>query len=446
MLIEGATVITLDTEDRILSPGWIRVENGIIEQVSAVPIDRLPGEATVDGTNHVVIPGLINAHTHLFQVLIRGVIENRPFERWLRDIYHCGLALSDEDAHAAARLGGMEALLSGTTTVVEHHFLNARDGTPDATIDGLGDVGVRRVLARTSMDIGHLAPPEVLETPDQATTACDALIGRHRDALASRSLLILVGPNTPGVSASAEMAVAMTEFALDRDVGQSMHVAESQSSLRLLHERTGIRGVVRWLDGLGALRGPILSAHSVHVDAEELGIMADRGVTIVHNPVSNLFLGDGIAPIVAATEAGVRVALGTDGAASNNNQDMFEVMKLAALLQRGDRMDGTRMPPGMALRMATIEAARALGIGDVVGSIEPGKRADLVVLDLTRRPNTVALHDAVSQIVHCAPSASVTSVFVDGERVVDEGRLTRLDGADVMRVAQSLGRRLADRL
>lgn len=446
MLIERATVITLDPDDRILDPGWIRCEDGVITEVSAATLEPRADEERLDASDRVVIPGLVNAHTHLFQVLIRGVIENRPFERWLRDIYHCGLALSEEDAHAAARLGGMEALLSGTTTVLEHHFLNGREEISDAAIEGLAAVGARAVFARTSMDIGDLAPAEVLETPEQATVAAAALVDRYRDRLDTGRLSILVGPNTPGVSASGEMALAMTELAVDRGIGQSMHVAESVASVRLLRERTGITGIVRWLEGLGALRGPILAAHSVHVDDDEIRIMAERQMTIVHNPVSNLFLGDGIAPIVSAREGGVRVALGTDGASSNNNQDMFEVIKLAALLQRGHRMDGTLLPPLAALRMATTDAAAALGMAHTIGSIEPGKRADLVVLDLTGRPNTVALHDVVSQLVHCAPSGAVSTVFVDGERVVSGGRLTRLDGDGILRSGQRLGRRLAERL
>ncbi len=446
MLIANGTVVTVDGTNRVLEPGWLRIHDGVITAVSDEPLVPRPGEDVLDARNQVVMPGLINAHTHLFQTLIRGVFEGLPFNDWLRRIYHSARAFSDEDAQLAARLGGVEALLSGTTTVLEHHFLNIREDLPDATIRGLTSTGIRAVFARTSMDLGDLVPEAGLETPERATQAADALIDRHRSLADSRMVTFFVGPNTPGVSSSGDMALAMTEFATARGLRQSMHVAESQAAVQWVRERYGVDGVIRWLDGIGALQGPIVAAHSVHLDREELRIAAAKDVAIAHNPVSNLFLGDGLAPIAEAHEEGVLVALGTDGAASNNTQDMFEVLKLAGLLQRGRLMDGTVFPPRTVLRMATIDAARALGIADIVGSIEVGKRADLVVLDLLATPRTVALHDVVSQLVHCSPGDAVRTVFVDGRRVVDDGRQVDLAEADLLREAQLAGGQLRKRL
>jgi 5-methylthioadenosine/S-adenosylhomocysteine deaminase len=184
-----------------------------------------------------------------------------------------------------------------------------------------------------------------------------------------------------------------------------------------------VNGVIRWLELIGARRGPILVAHSVHLDAHEVSILADRGVAIAHN-----------------------VALGTDGAASNNSQDMFEVIKFASLLQRGRLEDGRAMGPGEALQMATMDAARALGLDDWIGSVEPGKRADLVVLDLLSSPRTVALHDVVSQIVHCADASNVESVFVDGELRVHRGEVVGVDEPRVLAKAQTAAVQLVDRL
>jgi 5-methylthioadenosine/S-adenosylhomocysteine deaminase len=446
MLISNGTVVTVDSSDRVLEPGWIRLADGRIDAVSDRPIEPNMDEEVLDASGRVVMPGLINAHTHLFQTLIRGIFENLPFSDWLRGIYYSGLAVTDEDAHLAARLGAVEGLLSGTTTLLEHHFLNVRDTMADATIAGLATTGVRAVFARTSMDLGDLVPPDGLETPDAATAAAAALIDRHGARTADRSLSFFVGPNTPGISTSGEMALAMTEFATARGLRQSMHVAESRDAVDAVRRRYGVEGVLRWLDGIGALRGLFVAAHSVHLDRDELRIAAERGVAISHNPVSNLFLGDGLAPIAEAREEGVLVALGTDGAASNNGQNMFEVLKVAALLQRGRLLDGTIFPPRQALRMATIDAARALGLDDVTGSIEIGKRADLVVLDLRSTPSTVAFHNVVSQLVHCAPASAVRTVFVDGRRVVDEGRMVTLDIQELLDHAQAAGRRIAARL
>jgi 5-methylthioadenosine/S-adenosylhomocysteine deaminase len=446
VLVENATVVTLDQADRILSPGWIRIEGERITEVADRPIEARPDEPRLDAGLQVVMPGLVNAHTHLFQTIIRGVIESLPFSEWLRQIYHCGLALSDDDALVSAQLGSMEALLSGTTTLVEHHFLNVRPSIEDASIEGMRSVGIRSIFARTSMDMRDLAPDAVLESPDRATAAADELLARHRGAVERGELTVMVGPNTPGVSASGDMAVAMTEYATDRGLRQSMHIAESQAVLAMVKQQRGVDGVIRWLDRIGALQGPSVAAHSVHVDADEMRLMAERDVAIVHNPVSNLFLGDGVAPIVAAEAAGITVALGTDGASSNNRQDMFEVAKIAALLQRGHHLDGTLMPPLKALRMATSNGARALGLEREIGSLEPGKQADLVFVDLMNSPRTVAVHDVISHLVHCAPSELVTNVFVAGQRVVENGRIVRVDQRAVLEHAQAAGSKLVQRM
>jgi 5-methylthioadenosine/S-adenosylhomocysteine deaminase len=313
------------------------------------------------------------------------------------------------------------------------------------TIEALRETGVRAVFARTAMDIGDLVPPSLLETPEEAVKAADRVVQRYRDEPSSR-VSVMVGPNTPGVSAGPDMARAMTEYAQAAGVPQSTHIAESRSARDVVAQRYGVDGVVRWLDSVGALEGPILAAHSVHVDEGEIAMMRERGIAIAHNPVSNLFLGDGIAPIWEAQRAGVGVALGTDGAASNNRQDMFEVLKLAALLQRRRGEDGLAFSPGLALRMATIDAARAIGLGDAIGSIEPGKRADLVVVDLRRAPRNVALHNPVSQLVHCAAADDVDTVIVDGSVVIAAGEPTSFDGPALLARAQHHGRELAHRL
>jgi len=447
MLIENATILTIDPTDTIHAPGWLRIEEGRIEAVSARPLVPRPGEPRIDATDLVVMPGIVNSHTHLFQTLLRGVYEGLPFVDWLRRIYHCGLALGEDDFRLAARLGAVEALRSGTTTIVEHHFLNGAADGPSATLEGLASMGVRAVLARTSMDIGELAPADLLETPARAVAAAERLIGeRRRNDGRDGMVTLMVGPNTPGISAGPEMAIAMSDLAESLGVGQSMHVAESRSVLEAVRSRYGVDGVIRWLDGIGALRGRILAAHSVHVDEGERAIMAERRVSMAHNPVSNLYLGDGFAPVAEARDAGVTVGLGTDGAASNNSQDMFEVLKLAALLQRARLEDGQILPAREALRLATVDGARAIGLDQLIGSVEPGKRADLVVLDLLHRASTVTLHDVTSQIVHCASAANVWMVIVDGEVRLADGQLVNEDEAGLLAEAQAAGRALASRL
>ena len=446
ILIENSTVVTLNERNEVLEPGSIEVRDGAIAAVSAAPLDGRGAERRIDGRGKVVMPGLVNAHTHLFQTFIRGVYEHLPFTEWLRRIYHCGRALTAEDCRLSAMLGSLESLKGGVTTVMDHHFLNRGLELPEATLEGMRAIGVRTALARTIMDLGELAPPEVLETPEEGLRSVEALIGNHRHELGGGMLTLMTGPNTPGVSASGEVAVATQRFAAERGLGVSAHIAESCSVLEAVRRRYDRPGVIAWLEDLGALGPNWLAAHSVHLSAEEIGIMARRGVCVAHNPVSNMFLGDGIAPVVEMLKAGVTVALGTDGSASNNSQDMFEVVKAAALLQRARLQDPQAIRPMQALRMATINGAKALGLDRLVGSLEPGKRADLILLDLRAAPHNVAVHNVVSHLVHCAKATDVELAMVDGRILMEGRKVAGVDEPGLLEQAQGAAERLVRRL
>src|SRR5438309_8941986 len=181
--IENATVLTMNAGGEVLDPGWIEITDGVLTAVSSRPLDVANSDRRIDGTDKVVLPGIVNAHTHLFQTLIRGVYEHLPFTEWLRCIYACGRVLTAEDCYVGAVLGAVEALRSGVTTLVDHHFLNRGLELPQATIAGMQAVGVRTVLARTIMDLGDLAPSEVIESPEQGLRSTEALIDHYRGRL-----------------------------------------------------------------------------------------------------------------------------------------------------------------------------------------------------------------------------------------------------------------------
>jgi 5-methylthioadenosine/S-adenosylhomocysteine deaminase len=446
IILENATVVTMNEGNEVLDPGWIDIRDGAIAAVSATPLQAAGAARRIDGRGKVVMPGLVNAHTHLFQTFLRGVYEHLPFAEWLRRIYHCGRALGPEDSRLSAMLGCLESLKGGVTTVLDHQFLNRGNELAEATLEGMRAVGVRTALARTMMDLGDLAPPEALETPEEALRWTVALLANHKDAMGDGMLTLMVGPNTPGVSASGEAAVAMQRFALERGLRVSAHVAESCAVLEAVRRRYAQPGVIAWLEKLGALGPNWIAAHSVHLSPEEIAIMARRGVCVAHNPVSNMFLGDGIAPIVEMLKAGVTVGLGTDGAASNNSQDMFEVLKVTPFLQRARLQDAQAVPPTQALRMATMGGARALGLDHLVGSLEPGKRADLIVLDLRAAPHNVAVHNVVSHLVQCAKATDVELTMVDG-RILMEGRnVAGVDEPALLVEAQAAAEHLVRRL
>ena len=446
LLIEDVTAVTANARNEVLPHAWIEIRDGQIVAISDRPIEADGVDRRVDGSGRVVMPGIVNAHTHLFQTLIRGVYEQMPFLDWLRAIYRCGAYLTREDCFVAAQLGCVESIKGGVTTVVDHHFLNRGTELPEGTLAGMESVGVRRVIARTIMDVGGIAPPEVVETPAQGLRSVEDLLRLLGPRVDRAMCSVMTGPNTPGASATAELARATHDFAEQHGIGQSMHVAESASVVRAVRERHGHEGVVAWLDDAGALGPGTLAAHSVHLTSEEIRTLAARGVSVAHNPVSNLFLGDGIAPVVEMLQAGVNVALGTDGAASNNTQDMFQVLKMAPLLQRGHLEDPDAVPPTQAIRMATINGARALGLDRLVGSLEPGKRADLIMLDLFAAPHTVAVHNVLSHLVHCASAADVQMTMVDGQILMERRELCGLDEQKLLADAQAQGEDLVRRL
>ncbi|HLH23461.1 MAG TPA: amidohydrolase [Chloroflexota bacterium] len=448
LLIENATVVTMNAAGDVLPGGSVAVESarirGVYRAGAAPPAE--PVARRLDARGGVVMPGLINAHTHLFQTLIRGVYERLGFLEWLRRIYLTGRVLEPEDCLQGALVGLGESVQSGVTTVVDHHFLNRTPELAEATIAGFRQVGVRCVLARCVMDVGGLAPPEVVETPEAGLRACEALLAGHRAEIESGALGIWTGPNTPPINASETLIREAHAFAQAHGIGISTHVAEAASVVEAARSEHGADGVIALFERLGALGPRLLCAHSVHLSPREIALLAAAGGSVSHNPVSNGFLGDGIAPITDMLAAGVNVALGTDGAASNNSQDMFEVMKVATLFQRARTQDPAALPPETVLRLATINAARALGLEAEIGSLEPGKRADLIVVDLAGALHNTAVHDVLSHLVFTARPSDVRTVLVDGRVLLEDGVLQTIDAAAVRTAGQARGEALVRRL
>lgn len=437
LLVAGGTVLTM-VGQQVLEEADVLIEHGQIASIGAPARGAAPGAQVIDARGCAVMPGLVNAHTHLFQTLFRGFVDGVPLPEWLRQIYRIGRALRPEDCHIAARLGALESLRGGVTTVVEHHFVHPSLEHPAATIEGLRDAGIRAVVARTSMDGGELVPPETAEAPEAAAAAA----GQFLERFAARPLLtLMVGPNTPPINASADLVRAMSQIGRRYGVRVTAHCAEGLAIVARARAE-GAGGVVEFFEGLGVLDAEWVLSHCVHVSDREIEIMRARGVAIAHNPVSNMFLGDGIAPLMKFRRAGIPVGLGTDGPSSNTTLDMFETMKMTSLLQRVAALDTGAIRPAEVLEMATLGGARAAGLDHQVGSLEVGKRADLIVLDLDR-PHLVALHDIHSQLVHCARAADVRDTIIDGRIVMRNGQVQTLDAAEVLTAARRAGRRAA---
>jgi 5-methylthioadenosine/S-adenosylhomocysteine deaminase len=418
------------------------VEGGAIAEVGAGASPQFRSEQFIDAAGAVLMPGLVNAHTHLYQVLLRAVWEDLPLMPWLKRIYGAAQALRPEHFYAGSLLGCIEAIRSGVTTVCEHNFLNPDPQCAFETVRAIRESGLRAVFARTIMDTGDIVPECTKEKPEVAFGRIESILAQHKGI---ENLTFMTGPNTPPINTTPALLKEIRRFADANGIGISAHVAESKSVVECVRQQHGKKGVVEFLQQFGIPGHNSIFAHSVHVSEDEIAILKETGSSVSHNPVSNMMLGDGVAPVVEMLRQEVNVALGTDGAASNHSQDLFDTMKSASLLQKVHHQNAGVIKPYDVLRMATVGGAKALGLGSVCGTIEAGKRADLIVVDL-ETIHAQPINDVYSQIVHCAKAADVQTVIVNGEVLMKDRELARHDEgrllADARRVNIDLMQRV----
>ena len=442
LIITNALILPM-TEERKSFVGFVRIRDGAITAATAgVPREVAKDESAIDGTGCVLLPGLVNAHTHLYQVLLRAVWEDLELMPWLKRIYGCARVLTPEHFYAGSLLGSVESIRSGVTTVCEHNFLNPSPECALETIRAMQDAGLRSVFARTVMDMGEIVPECTKEKPEVAFRLIESILAKHKNA---KQLSFMTGPNTPPINTTPDLLREVRRFADAHKLGISAHVAESHSVVEAVRQQHGKNGVVEFLHQFGIPAKNSIFAHSVHLSPDEIRILKETGTSVSHNPVSNMMLGDGVAPVVEMLRQGVNVALGTDGAASNHSQDLFDTMKSASLLQKVHHQDAGVIKPYDVLRMATVGGARALGLDSVCGTIEVGKRADLVLVDVDTVHHQ-PVNDIFSQIVHCAKASDVRTVLIDGEIVMRDRQFTKLDDRRILADAKATNRDLMKRV
>jgi 5-methylthioadenosine/S-adenosylhomocysteine deaminase len=442
LAITNALILPM-TEERKSFSGYVRIRDGMITEVnSGAPVKIAEAEQTIDGGGCVLLPGLINAHTHLYQVLLRAVWEDLELMPWLKRVYGCVRVLRPEHFYAGSLLGCIEAMRSGVTTVCEHNFLNPSSECAFETIRAIRDSGLRAVFARTIMDTGEIVPDCTKEKPDEAFRRIESILAAHDSGT---NLTFMTGPNTPPINTTPGLLKEIRRFADDKSLGISAHVAESKSVVESVRREHGKNGVVEFLHQFGIPAKNSIFAHSVHVSNDEIRILKETGTSVSHNPVSNMMLGDGVAPVVEMLRQGVNVALGTDGAASNHSQDLFDTMKAASLLQKVHHADAGVIDPYSVLRMATSAGAKALGLDSICGTIGVGKRADVILIDIDTIHNQ-PINDIFSQIVHCAKASDVRTVIVNGEIVMQDRTLTRHDEKQILTNARLANRDLMERV
>jgi 5-methylthioadenosine/S-adenosylhomocysteine deaminase len=441
-IISNALILPM-TEHRQSFPGYVRVHDGVIAEIgSGAPAKAADDESVIDAAGCALMPGLVNAHTHLYQVLLRAVWEDLELMPWLKRIYGCARVLRPEHFYAGSLFGCVEAIRSGVTTLCEHNFLNPSAECAFQTIRAIKDSGLRAVFARTIMDTGEIVPDCTKEKPEQAFRRIEDILAHHARG---EQLQFMTGPNTPPINTTASLLKEIRRFADDKSLGISAHVAESKSVVECVRREHGKNGVVEFLQEFGIPGPNSIFAHSVHISKDEICLLKETGASVSHNPVSNMMLGDGVAPVVEMLRQGVNVALGTDGAASNHSQDLFDTMKAASLLQKVHHQDAGVIDPYSVLRMATAGGAKALELESICGTIEGGKRADLILVDLDTIHNQ-PVNEIFSQIVHCAKASDVRTVMVNGEILMRDRKLIRHDESQLIADAREANRDLMKRV
>lgn len=409
------------------------VDGSTIEAL--VPAAELPDGLSVEDWGEVALmPGTVNAHGHAFQNLLKGFADDRTFESWRDDVlYPFSDRLSGDDIYAGALFAFSEALLAGVTTIVDFFYLHdTGNENAERVIQAAQDVGISLVLARAfyDPDAPTKAPPRYREPAEESAARLRSLIEAHAgDPLVS----IQPAPHSLHAASPETIRIAL-ELAREFDLPCHLHLAEARYEVQQVEERFGATPV-RLLAREGLLDEHLLTVHTVWVDDEELDLIAASNTGVVHCPGANAFLGDGIARVPEMLERGIRVALGPDGGCANNRQSMFDEMRMAGLVAKARLTDGSALGAPQAFRLGTVAGAELLKIP--AGEFAPGKRADLVALDLT----DLSLYPTQMlerNVVNSLQPTAISKVMVAGEIVAEEGRLTRFPLAEVRaRIAET---------
>lgn len=436
VLVRGGTVVTMNDRFDVVE-GDVSIRDGRIAAIAAHIADR--HDATIDARGGYVLPGLIQTHLHLCQTLFRGSADDLELMDWLRTrVWPMEAAHTPATLRAAARLAAAELLSSGTTAVLTMETVH----DTDAVFEAVAETGLRATIGKCMMDFDAAVPPRLQERT-RASIDESVALRRRWDGAANGRIRTAFAPRF-AVSCSRELLEAVADLAVEQDALVHTHASESRGEIAIVKERSGGCSNIEYLAAVRLTSARLCAAHCVWVDDRDQQLLADHDVKVLHCPGSNLKLGSGIAPVAEMRARGITVSLGADGAACNNRLDMFEEMRLAAILQ------AVRLRPGAlaardALWMATRAGARTLGLERELGSLEAGKRADLIVVDRDRPHLAPDAGDPYSTLVYAARGADVRTTIVDGEVLVDGFTPLHIDRAEAVADAKKAARDLAAR-
>lgn len=416
----NGTIVTMNPRKEIIKQGGIAIDgNTIIDVGKSEEIKKkYKADVELDARYKAVLPGLVNAHTHVPMTLMRGYADDIELTKWFDAVNPLVTAMRYEDAYSASLLGCVEMIKSGITCFADMY--NIKKVAPAAE-----KVGIRGVLADSDGDAW--TPSGQLDSEDLVKVMYNNIL--QWNGKADGRITCMFGPHSP-YGCSKEMLELVREKANEIKAGIHIHVSETQKEVKEIEEKYGLTPV-KYLESLGFLGSDVLAAHCVWTEDEEIDTLAKYDVKIVHNPVSNAKLTDGLAQIPKMLRKGLTIALGTDGPASNNSLDLFEEMKFAALIHKLYSADPTILPANQVLEMATINGARALGLEKEVGSIGVGKKADVILINL-KRPHLIPCYDITSHLVYAAKGSDIDTVIIDGKVVMMNRKILTIDENNLM--------------
>ena len=430
LIVSGGIVVTLDASSRVIPDGAIAVDGDRIVAVGTTDeISRLFTAAErIDAQGQVVLPGLVNTHTHVPMTLYRGLADDLPLMEWLEHYVFPAEArtVSAEFVRIGARLAALEMIESGTTAFADMYYFE------EDIADVTRSAGLRGVLGQTVIGF----PVADAKTPGEALARAEAFIEKWKgDALVTPA----VAPHAVYSLDPASLRAAR-ELANRHNVPMLIHLSETRDESTRIVEPKG-SSPTRHLEALGCWSGRTVAAHAIWLDAADMAILSRRGVGLSHNPESNMKLASGVAAVTAWLRQGLRAGLGTDGAASNNDLDMFEAMRAAALLQKVSTGDPRALPAQQALELATRRAAEVLGLGERTGSLEPGKQADIITVSMEGARQT-PMFDPVSHLVYVSRGDDVQTTIVAGRILMKDRKVTTLSRESVLRDARAMAERV----
>ncbi len=420
LVIKNAKILTMNKNSDILNNSWISVKGNLISGIGNMEAPK--AKKMIDCNGKLVMPGLINVHTHASMNLLRGVADDLPLQEWLfNHIFPIeNKFINKEFVYWGTKLAIAEMLLSGTTTFVDMYF------EKNEAARACEDSGIRGIISWAALNL------PTKENPDKIAKKSEDFINKWKKS----SLVIpAVGPHSV-YTCSEKLLKKMKEVSDKHSCIYHIHVSETEKENKE-HFKKHKKSPIKYLNDLNILSEKTLAAHCVHLDKKDIEIIKNKNVRVAYNPESNAKLASGIAPVRVLLENGVTVGIGTDGVASNNNLNLFEEMKFASLIQKANEMDATVLPAKKIVEMATIDGAKCLGLEKEIGSIEKGKKADLIVLD-TKKPHMFPEYNTYSNIVYSANGSEVEIVIVNGKVLVENQKIISFDLNEVMKKCRDI--------